>query len=271
MDAWTGWQEVNVTGLLLGVLQGIFEWLPVSSEGIVAFVYSLTDQGTFNDAVHFALWLHIGTAPTAVIVFRREVAAVLEDVFMRPRNMTARTRFLLVATLVSGALGLPILIFVQEIGMFAGSVSMVVIGLLMALTGLVQLKGQTRTIRPVEKLKAIDGVIAGLAQGLAVLPGLSRSGLTIASLVGMGLDRRDALTLSFLMGVPASIGASAYVLMSSAVTISANTILASVIAFLTGMVTIKVMLVFAQRVNMGWFVLVTGLLMAGGGVLNTLA
>ena len=71
--------------------------------------------------------------------------------------------------------------------------------------------------------------------------------------------------------MPASIGASAYVLMSSAVTISVNTVLASVIAFLTGMVTIKVMLVFAQRVNMGWFVLVTGLLMAGGGGLNTLS
>ena len=260
-----------MTGLLLGALQGMFEWLPVSSEGIVAVVYSFTDQGTFAEAVHFALWLHIGTAPTAVIVFRREVGSVLEDMFIRPRNMTAQTRFLLIATLVSGALGLPILIFVQEIGMFAGSVSMSVIGLLMALTGLIQLKGQAPTNRSVEKLKVIDGVIAGLAQGLAVLPGLSRSGLTIASLVGMGLDRRDALTLSFLMGVPASIGASAYVLMSSAVTISINTVLASVIAFLTGMVTIKVMLVFAQRVNMGWFVLVTGLLMAGGGVLNTLA
>ena len=59
--------------------------------------------------------------------------------------------------------------------------------------------------------------------------------------------------------------------MNSAVTVSANTILASVIAFVTGMVTIKLMLVVAQRVNMGWFISLMGLLMAAGGVLSTLA
>ena len=106
----------------------------------------------------------------------------------------------------------------------------------------------------------------GVAQGLAALPGLSRSGLTIAALLGRRIERGEALVLSYLMSIPASLGAGVFALVDGGVASTWPALAAAVVAFGVGLVTIRALLAFAQRVNLGGFVAATGAVMVAGAV-----
>ena len=105
------------------------------------------------------------------------------------------------------------------------------------------------TPRSRQDISPIDAVLAGLAQGFAVLPGLSRSGLTVAALLARQIDRREALVLSFLMSIPASLGAGVYVSIDSGILTSRSAVFAAVIACVVGFVTIRGLLAVADRVR----------------------
>ena len=111
-----------------------------------------------------------------------------------------------------------------------------------------------------------DGLLAGVSQGLAVIPGLSRSGVTVAALLWRGFDRREALVLSFLMSVPASLAAAAFAVLDGAFVVSAEALVGAAVAFGTGLVTIKVLVAVAERVNLAAFVMVVGAALAAGAV-----
>ena len=141
-----------------------------------------------------------------------------------------------------------------------------VVGVLMIVTGALQLwrpraRSESRT-----EPTAVDGLTAGAAQGLAALPGLSRSGLTIAALLGRRIERGEALVLSYLMSIPASLGAGMFALAEGGVASSWPALAAAVVAFGVGLVTIRALLAFAQRVNLGGFVAATGAVMVAGAV-----
>ena len=254
--------------ILLGILQGVFEWLPVSSEGVVTAVYSLVHGGALDEGVEYALWLHIGTVPSALVVFRREVVAVVKDAAFNPFRPSPLTLFLVLSTGISAVVGLPLLLALGEISAWIGGAGMGVVGALMLATGAIQLRRKAISDRTISGLRKGDALLAGIAQGVSVLPGLSRSGLTIATLLGRGFDRSDALTLSFLMSIPAGLGAAAYVMADSGVTLSAENIVAAAVAFVTGVVAIKALLAFAVRINVGAFVMAVGFLMLIGSIVD---
>ena len=136
-----------------------------------------------------------------------------------------------------------------------------VVGAFMRVTGTVQLRRSTGGSRSQEDVTHLDAVLAGAAQGVAVIPGLSRSGMTVAVLAARNFDRRDALILSFLMGVPASLAAALYAGFSSGLGPSREGIVAAAVAFVVGLVTIRALLRLVERVNFGWFVIAIGLVM----------
>ena len=140
----------------------------------------------------------------------------------------------------------------------------------MLVTGAVQLRRRSEGVRQMDGVGAVDGVLAGVAQGLSVMPGLSRSGLTVAVLLGRRLDRRDALTLSFLMSVPASLGAALYAAVDSSFELTAETLVAAVVAFAAGLVMINLLLRLAARVNFAGFVFAVGLTMLAGSLWDLL-
>jgi undecaprenyl-diphosphatase len=257
--------------LLLGVLQGITEWLPVSSEGVVAATYATFRSGSFDDAVTLALWLHIGTSVSALVALRTEVKDVVKDLAIHWRSgPSPLTRQLLLATIVSGLVGLPMLLALQEVSVLFGASAMGLIGALMLVTGAVQLRRPGGGTRVSAELSTTDGLLAGIAQGLAVLPGLSRSGSTVAVLLARRIERQDALVFSFLMSIPASFGAALYAGVDSGLALSSGALVASIIACIVGLMTIRGLLVVAQRVNFGFFVLLIGALMLGSGVWQAL-
>ena len=251
---------------LLGLIQGLAEWLPVSSEGVVTAVYSLAFGADLPDAVNFSLWLHIGTALAALAALRSDVWDVLRDIARRPTAPSPITSYLVIATVSSAPIGFLLLVGLFEFSERIGAAAMIAVGILMLATGLILLRSESQGTRTRAALRWPDAVLTGIAQGLAALPGLSRSGLTVSVLLWRGVDRREALTLSFLLSVPASLGAGLYAAISAGLYASPAALVALAVSALTGFVTIKALMSVARRLNFGWFVL----LMAAGIIAGAL-
>ena len=159
------------TAVLLGVLQGVVEWLPVSSEGVVAAAYSLLEGESLDEAVGYALWLHAGTMPAALVVLRREVAALAREVWKRPSEPSPLLLFLVVSTVLSMVVGLPLVLLMGELSGLVGASVMGLVGVLMLVTGVLQMRGARPGDRDRTGLALPDALLAGAAQGLSILPG----------------------------------------------------------------------------------------------------
>jgi undecaprenyl-diphosphatase len=252
------------TALFLGILQGLVEWLPVSSEGVVAAAYGLLLDRPLDEAVAYALWLHLGTSIAALIAFRGDVLQVVRELPTLRSGPSPFFRFLFTATLVSALTGLPLLLLLGEVSSLLGNAAMLLVGVLMLVTGVVLLRRPIGGARGESDLTTVDGILTGIVQGLAALPGLSRSGLTVAMLLGRRVDRTQALRLSFLLSIPASLGVSLIAGMDAGVELSVNAVVGVVAAGVVGLLTIKALMAVAQRVNFGAFVLTLGALVIAG-------
>lgn len=252
--------------IFLGIIQGITEWLPVSSEGVTAIVISSFSDRNFPEAVAYALWLHVGTALSASVVFRGEIFGLFRDFMTAPRQRSNLFMFLLIASVVSGIVAIPILIVLERLSSYVGISAMAVVGILMLITGGIQLRKLGAGVRAMDDVSSTDAVLVGFVQGLCILPGLSRSGLTIAVLLLRQIDRRDVLVTSFLMSIPASIGAGIYILVTEDIVIGGEQILGALVAFLVGLATIKILLRFSERVSFGLFMTLVGIFIVSGAI-----
>ena len=258
------------TAVLLGVLQGVAEWLPVSSEGLVAAAYSLLEGGSLDEAVGYALWLHVGTMPAALVVLRRDVADLAREAWRSPRQPSPLLVFIVVTTVLSMAVALPLVLALGELPGLVGASAMGLVGVLMLATGALQMRRPGPGGRDRTRLALTDAILAGVAQGVSVLPGLSRSGLTVAALLGRGVEKREALVASFLMSIPASVAAALYAALNGGFALSAEAFVAAAVAFVVGLAAIRALLALAQRVNLGLFVVLVGLAMIGAAVWDAL-
>ena len=255
---------------LLGLLQGLVEWLPVSSEGVVAGVYALIFDATLDEAVGFALWLHVGTVPSVLIALRRDIIDIVRDFLASPHAPSPTLRFLAVATAVSGVVALPLLLTLSDIPSVGGTTAIGLIGCFMLVTGYLQLRRNESDNHDREDLSLIDSLLVGVAQGLSVIPGLSRSGMTVAALLSRRVDRKRALTLSFLLSIPASLAASVYVGIESGLVFNGEAVIAAGVAFVVGLLTIKALMAAAEKMNLGWFVTAVGAVMIVGALISWL-
>lgn len=183
------------SGLLLGVLQGLFEWLPVSSEGqnmLVAYNYLGLEPST---ALSMAIYLHLGTTGAVLLRFRPEIMGLMRN----PRSHLAQV--ILVSTIATGITGIPLYMLLKETFTLGDWVNGL-IGALLIITGIILRFGRGDGRKNIEEMSIADTIILGLAQGFAILPGVSRSGTTIATLLLRGVRQETALTVSFLISIP---------------------------------------------------------------------
>ncbi|MDP6455302.1 MAG: undecaprenyl-diphosphate phosphatase [SAR202 cluster bacterium] len=252
--------------ILLGFVQGVTEWLPVSSEGVITAVHAFAFDNPVADSVAFALWLHLGTVLSALVALRRDIVEVVGDTLRSPLRPTRLAVYLVAATLISGVVGFPLLLGIDELSGGIGAAAMGVVGALMLITGGLQLRRKQGGTRTREDVTLLDAALTGIAQGFAALPGLSRSGLTVSALLARHVDRREALTLSFLLSIPASLGGGLYSAIDGEIYTSGSAIVAVIVAAIVGFVTIRALMNVAERVNFGLFVILVGLSIIGGSV-----
>ncbi len=256
-----------IQGIILGIIQGITEWLPVSSSGML----SLTMTNFFDISspmvlIKIGLFLHLGTLLASIVYFRRDLIVLIKALFNYKKS-SIRTKkvfnFLFVATVISGLIGIVFLKVLEEVSdNFEMSGRLITFGIaaLLLLTGVMQLKIKKSGVRSEKDLNLVDGILLGIAQGFATLPGLSRSGTTVAVLLLRKVDDTAALKLSFLMSIPIVLAGNVLLNLSS-FSFSLSFLFALFASFLLGILTIHGLIKFSRRINFGWFLVVFSVVM----------
>ena len=222
-----------IQAIILGFVQGITEWLPISSSGHLAVFEQLFG---LKQPVLFDVMLHLATLAVIFVVFWKDI-----------KNLNKRTiTYLLIGSIPIAIVGL----FFNET-IKAVFYSAMAIGLLFVLNGLVLLlvrKGKNR------KVTSKRSLVIGISQAFAILPGISRSGMTLAAGLNSGLSKREAIRFSFLLAIPAIIGA--FILEVRNIGSIENIGLAlfsSLIAFIVGYYSLKWLIRIVERGKLKYF------------------
>ena len=230
----------------MGLLQGILEWLPVSSQGnlvVLAVAFLGLEPG---DALSLSVYLHIGTGLAALVYFREEIIGILMQGTDADKSLL---RFLVLATLVTGVVGFPLFTFI-EIASLYGEALLGLTGIALLATGLMQKGREGLKAEPRKGLTTIDGLTMGILQGLSAIPGLSRSGITTTAFLVKGFSGGDAFRFSFLMSIPASFAAAiGLALTEGTPPINTGIIVALVTSFVVALVSIDFFIKLARRTS----------------------
>jgi len=187
--------------ILLAFVQGITEWLPISSSGHLALIQQKLG---FESPVFFDVMLHLGTLIVILIVFREKIVKIAKIV--RSKGLATPEGKILKLIIVGNVpVAIAYILFGKDIkamfsNAFAVAIAFLATGVVLFLT--------FRTRERRNELTYMDSVLIGVAQAFALVPGLSRSGLTIAIALLLGIERRKAAEFSFLLAIPAVIGAA---------------------------------------------------------------
>jgi undecaprenyl-diphosphatase len=243
--------------LVLGILQGATEFLPVSSSGHLVLVpWLLNWHGVGESELAFDALVHWGTLSAVLAYFGRDlwqiVCAVWDGVRRRNPLGTLNARlgwYILVGSIPAALFGLLLEDWFEELFGRPDAAAI----LLFATAGLLFLSERYGTKnRELDSMRWLDAILIGLAQALAILPGISRSGATIAAALKQGLGRADAARYSFLLGVPAVLGAGGIQLIklleAGDLTGQIDTLLIGFLsAALVGYLSIHSLLLFVRR------------------------
>ncbi len=254
---------------IIGVVQGITEWLPVSSSAIITLInVKFLETTNLTDLLQLALFLHLGTFFAALIYFRKDVLLLIKAFFNYKKadeELKKILNFLIISTFVTGIVGFTILKLLSLSDNFleiTGKTIVFFIAIFLIITGVLQIKISSRGLKKEKELKNIDGVLLGIAQGLSSFPGISRSGITMSALFLRKFNDTTALRLSFLMSLPAVLLANIVINFSDLIKIlEPSYLIGLVVSFIFGILTISALMKLAKKINFGWFVIGFAVLM----------
>lgn len=239
--------------IILGLVQGLTEFLPVSSTAHLILVSDLLKLDPKRFGLSFDVALHLGTALAVLLYFARTWLGLLGDVLAR----RWRLPLLIVVASVPGAIAGVLLESVVE-RTLRGPL-LIAIGLVLGSVVFLVAERMATGRRRWGSLGLPDAVFLGLAQALALLPGVSRSGITISAGLARGLERADATRFSFLMATPIILGAGAKTLLDArklgALGDRLDVVLIGfAVAFASGLFAVAFMVRFLRSHSLGWFV-----------------
>lgn len=194
--------------LLLGVLQGLTEFLPVSSSGHLTILQNFWDLR--GDHITFDIAVHLGTVLSILVIYRKNLWKLMS----KKAEAFYLLKILLVASLPTAVMGLGLRTLWESLfkNLPAVGCSFIVTGCLLYFS---RRKGETSSfemsdlsLSELQKISPLKAAILGVAQGFAITPGISRSGSTIATALILGIPRSLAAFFSFIMSIPAILGAS---------------------------------------------------------------
>lgn len=198
--------QMDLGGVFLGLLQGITEWLPISSKTVVLLASSYIYGYTLATSYNLGLSLQGGTVAAAATYFWRDLARVFRDRWI--------LRFLVISTIFTGVVGVPIYILSRKLleEFLNPGLLMILVGFLLILQVLISRRTKYRDYgKTMERIGLGDSIVFGCVQGLAAMPGVSRSGVTIVALLYLGYRLESAMRLSFIASIPTNLGATAVV------------------------------------------------------------
>lgn len=246
--------------IILGIIQGLTEFLPVSSSGHLEIGKALFGNSvTASQSLQMTVILHFATALSTVIVFRSDIREIVRGVLRRERKYVLFTLCIVISMIPAVIIGL---FFEDSIEtMFDGRLTMV--GVFLLLTAVLLLMAD-RAKNTNKNVGVSTSIIIGIAQAIALLPGISRSGATIATSVLLGIDREKAARFSFLMVVPLILGKVCKDLLFGDLTIemeesSVGLLLGFMAAFISGVFACKVMISLVKRSKLYYFSIYCGI------------
>lgn len=208
-----------IQAILMGIIQGLSEFLPISSSAHLVFtsnfykvIKGIEIVQTSNEEVFFDIMVHLGTLIAVLIFFRKDIANILKAMWnaVKTKDWSDKEAklglFIMLGTVITVFLALPINEVAEKL-----VYSPAIVGILLFITGFALLYSEYKSKKIEEKKCEVDlktSIFMGIAQGLAALPGFSRSGWTIATGLFFGLDRVTAARYSFLLSIPIILGAS---------------------------------------------------------------
>lgn len=248
---------------LFGIIQGIFEWLPVSSQGNLVILMVSMFGFSPSEALSYSIFLHTGTLLAALVYFRLDILRLFRSLKgYRPGYSSEGSllTFLILSTVVTGIIGLPIFLYIKT-APIAGEMFIALVGIALILTGVIQ-KFARRPVKGGGNLNLKDTIILGIAQGLSVIPGISRSGITVSSFLFRKYSSEDAIRFSFLMSIPAVLAAEiGLALLGGLPPVGIEKISIGILfSFVFGVLTIHALIRAAQRIPFWIFCIVIGLI-----------
>jgi undecaprenyl-diphosphatase len=243
-----------IDSIILGIVQGLTEFLPVSSSGHLELGKALLgDDSIPEDSLVFTVVLHFATALSTLIIFRKDIVTLITALLKFEWNED--TQFIvkiMISMLPAGFIGL---LFESELEALFGN-NIMLVGLMLIFTAVLLFMAD-RAKKTTKKVGFWDAFIIGISQAVAMLPGISRSGATISTSVLLGNDKSKAARFSFLMVIPLIFGKIAKDLLSgdlSYTTENFGSLSAGFIAaFLAGLFACKLMIRLVKNSQLKYF------------------
>lgn len=240
--------------ILIGIVQGLTEFLPVSSSGHIELAKELLGSDIEGEEnVMFTVILHAATALSTIIIFRKEIIEIVKGLFQFKWNDEFKFSIKIVLSMFPAAIvGI---VFKDEIDeFFTGQILLV--GFMLIVTGLLLFLAD-RAKNTTKDVGFGTSIIVGIAQAIAILPGISRSGATIGTSVLLGIDRTKAAKFSFLMVVPLIFGKMAKEILDGGITFNSDEIVAYgagfTAAFVVGLVACTWMISLVKKSQLKYF------------------
>ena len=238
--------------IVLAIVQGITEFLPISSSGHLILIPAFTgwpDQGVVTDVM-----VHVGSLFAVIAYFWRDVLKLIGGGFdllrLRMNDNSRMAGYIILATIPAVLFGL----FLKKSGFGDNLRSVELVAWNAVIFGILLYAADVLgpQLKKMEDMKLPPALIIGVAQALALIPGTSRSGITMTAARLMGFERPEAARFSFLLGIPAIAGAGAFVtldFMESGQSIPADAIWAAALTFLAALAAIALLMAMVKRVS----------------------
>ncbi len=261
----------TIKAIILGIIQGLTEFLPVSSSGHLELAkFFMKDTSMAEQSMLMTVILHGATALSTIVIFRKDIAAIVRDVTsLKWNEETAFTFKILLSVIPAVFVGL---LFEAQIESLFNK-QLLLVGTMLLVTGILLFLAD-RAKNTDKNVSSKHAFLIGVSQAMAILPGISRSGATISTSVMLGIDRERAARFSFLMVIPLILGKMGKDLMGGQILFSPEIVLpltaGFIAAFITGLFACQWMIRLVKNSKLSYFAVycfVIGVLAIGWGLL----
>ncbi len=253
--------------ILLGIIQGLTEFLPVSSSGHLEIAkVILGDNSLPEESLTFTVVLHFATALSTMVIFRKEIQEIITGLLQFKWNDEFQFSLkIIISMLPAVIIGV---FFEEQLESFFGG-QLLLVGSMLLITALLLLLAD-RAKNTTKKVTYSNALIIGVSQAVAMLPGISRSGATISTSVLLGIDRTKAARFSFLMVVPLIFGKVAKDIIGGEISFESSQIavmgLGFIAAFISGLFACNWMITLVKKSKLSYFAIycaIVGLIAIG--------